>query len=126
MHLLKQSCFPPEIIHPEGEIIQEIIGAQTGGVKSHSLAKVTLPPGKTSVPHYHKESEESYLILSGTAALRVDNNTFRLSAGDAVVIEPNEVHQITNRADVELGFLAVCVPAWHPGDSFNENQAESR
>jgi mannose-6-phosphate isomerase-like protein (cupin superfamily) len=42
-----------------------------------------------------------------------------------VLIEPDEVHQIFNPAKENLVFLAVCVPAWQPEDSFN-TEATSR
>jgi mannose-6-phosphate isomerase-like protein (cupin superfamily) len=79
---------------------------------------VTIAPGKSSLPHFHKESEESYLILSGKAELAIGSAQFELSAGEAALIEPNETHQITNPGPGELVFLAVCVPAWRPEDSF--------
>lgn len=128
MCIAKQSSFPPEIINPEGEILQEIFGADTGGIENHSLDKVTLPPGKKSVPNYHKKSTESYMILSGTATLSIEihrnpsksieQHQVELTAGEAVLIAPFEVHQIMNHTNVNVVFLAVCVPAWQPDDSY--------
>lgn len=118
MYISKKSNYPKKLFTPDGEIIQEILGLAAGGIKSHSLAKITIEPGKASSLHFHKESEESYLILSGKASLKIDDQKFTLSSGEAILIEANEVHQITNHADQDLVFLAVCVPAWHPGDSF--------
>jgi mannose-6-phosphate isomerase-like protein (cupin superfamily) len=89
-----------------------------GGVQSHSLAEVRIPPGGSSSAHYHKRSEESYLILSGQAKLVVDSQERTLKQGDAVLIEPPEVHQISNPFEENLVFLAVCIPAWQPGDSY--------
>lgn len=69
MHITNKSNLPDLIDNPHGEAVQEILGIQAGGVQSHSLARVIIAPGKSSLPHYHKESEESYLILSGKAKL---------------------------------------------------------
>ena len=118
MHITTQSNLPEEISNPHGENLQEILGIKAGGVNSHSLARVTIKAGKSSLPHFHKESEESYLILSGKASLAVDSHKFELSRGEAVLIEPHEVHQISNPGPADLVFLAVCVPAWRPEDSF--------
>jgi len=126
MVLSKKSQRSPDITNPDGEIIQEILGAKTGGVQSHSLAEVTIPPGKSSTPHFHKQSEESYLILSGKATLVIDQETFELFSGDACLIQPQEVHQIANHSDEDLIFIAVCVPAWQPYDSFNITEAGAR
>ncbi|MFW5714081.1 MAG: cupin domain-containing protein [Brevefilum sp.] len=118
MQITRESNLPDLITNPHGEDVQEILGINAGGVESHSLARVTIAPGKCSLPHYHKGSEESYLILSGTADLEVDSHKFNLSPGEAVLIEPFEVHQISNPGSEDLVFLAVCVPAWRPDDSF--------
>ena len=118
MHISRKSSYPEKLLIPDGEIIQEILGLSAGGIEGHSLAKITIPPGNASARHFHKKSEESYLILSGIANLEIDDQAFTLSEGEAVLIEMNEIHQITNKNDQDLVFLAVCVPAWHPDDSF--------
>ena len=119
MHITRESNLPKEIHNPHGENVQEILGRVAGGVEGHSLARVTILPGKSSLPHFHKESEESYLILSGKALMEIDEKKFELSPGEAVLIEPQEVHQISNPGPGDLIFLAVCVPAWYPEDSFD-------
>jgi len=125
MYIAKKSSFPPEISNPEGEILQEIFGTNTGGIENHSLAKVTLPPGKKSVPHYHKISTESYIILSGTAALHIDQQQATLEPGEAVLMSPHELHQISNLTNSDVVFIAVCVPAWQPDDSFEIDVTEA-
>ena len=119
MHITKKSNLPDLIENPHGEDVQEILGVQAGGIKSHSLARVTIAPGKRSLPHFHKESDESYLILSGKAEMVINAQHFELSPGEAVLIEPQEVHQIFNPGLEDLVFLAVCVPAWRPDDSYD-------
>lgn len=118
MIISKKDHLPPAIINPQGENLQEILGLVAGGAQSHSLAKVILPSSHSSAPHYHKVSDESYWILSGVATLNIDGNIFELTSGEAVLIQPMEVHQISNQTDETLIFLAVCVPAWSPEDSF--------
>jgi len=119
MYISKKSALPEKLHNMEGEILQEILGLQAGEVKSHSLASVTIPPGNASKCHFHKKSEESYYILSGKASLEINDKSYQLQAGEAVLIEPNDLHQISNHGDENLVFLAICVPAWHPDDSFD-------
>ncbi len=110
----------PQPIHTaSGEIIQELLGLVAGGVNSHSLARVTIPPGKSCLPHFHKISDESYLILSGTATMLINGVEFILHPWESVLIEPMDVHRVFNHSDEDLVFLAACVPAWQPGDSFD-------
>lgn len=118
MITIKKQDYPSIIQNPSGESVQELLGIRAGGVHSHSLARIVIPPGNSADPHFHKHSEESYLILSGRAALHIDQIEFELHTGEAVLIEPMEVHQISNPGDKDLVFLAVCIPAWQPGDSF--------
>ena len=118
MYLSEIENRPPKVTSPDGEILQEIFGHQIGGIKSHSLAEVTIPPGMSSTPHFHKTSEETYLILSGQADMVINQDHFTLESGDAILIQPHEVHQIFNRDLEDLVFLAVCVPAWQPEDNY--------
>lgn len=110
-----------EPIHsPTGEAIYSLIGRGEGegGVESHSLAEVVIPPGKSSERHYHQELEETYYILHGQGEMEIDGEAFTLQPGDACLIEAGEAHQIFNREKEDLVFLAVCGPAWKPEDSF--------
>ena len=125
MIITKINDYPAPII-TSGDHIQEIIGLEAGDAKSHSLARVTIKPGKASAPHFHKISDESYFILSGTATMNIDGVEFSLQQGEAVLIEPLEVHQIHNFGDDDLVFLAVCVPAWHPDDSFEMDESTEK
>jgi len=124
MLVTRKSDYPPLIKNQGGEKIQEVLGVQAGGVFGHSIAEITIPPGGTAMAHFHRETKETYLILSGVAAMQIDREQFELQAGEAVLIEPNEVHQINNTGEDNLHFLAVCVPAWQPDDSFEARPSE--
>lgn len=125
MFLSKPNSRPPELTNPEGEIVQELLGLQVGKAQSHSLAEVTIPPGKSSTAHYHRQSEESYLILSGEGTLIVNQVSYPLTPGDAVLIQPLEIHQLFNAGPAALVFIAVCVRAWQPDDSFEPGGPEA-
>jgi mannose-6-phosphate isomerase-like protein (cupin superfamily) len=105
---------------PSGEIIYELVGKAAGGepTPNHSLARIVIPRGKSSAPHYHKLSQETYYILEGEGTMIVNGESHTLHPGQACLIEPEEVHQIANHGVYDLVFLAVCVPAWVPEDSY--------
>ena len=111
MHL-KNALETQGIETAHGEIVREILGHTAGGTSAHSLAHITLPPGKSSLKHYHPVVEESYYVLSGQGRMLVQNEERSLKPGDTVAIPPNTVHQIVNQSDEALTFLAVCVPPW--------------
>jgi mannose-6-phosphate isomerase-like protein (cupin superfamily) len=119
MHIASKADVKQPIESPLGEIVHELVGAseESGGAGKHSLALVTIPPGKSSARHYHPVAEETYYILRGVARMVVDGRSFRLSPGQACFIQPPEQHQIFNAGDGDLEFIAVCAPAWTPDDS---------
>lgn len=119
MHVTSKGEAGEPIESPPGELIYELIGAaaETGGSEKHSVALVTVPPGKSSARHYHLVSEESYYILRGKARMVVDDQRFQLAPGQACLIEPGEQHQIWNAGEEDLEFIAVCAPAWVAEDS---------
>ncbi len=89
-----------------------------GGTRNHSFVFVSIPPDKMSPAHYHKLSEETYYLLSGKGRLTVNGQDRVLEAGDACLIMPGEVHQITNDTGEVLDFLTVSAPAWQPDDTY--------
>ncbi|MBZ0292583.1 MAG: cupin domain-containing protein [Anaerolineae bacterium] len=113
MHIKNTSSITP-CSSPTGEVIHEFMGQVAGGSHQHSLAQITLPPGKASAKHYHPVAEESYYILSGHGTLMLGDEIMTLASGDVVAIPANTIHEIRNNTTEDLIFLAVCVPAWTP------------
>ena len=121
MKVADPSLVVDPLVTPSGEIIAEVVGVAVGDESNHSLARIVIPPGKSSSPHYHKVSQETYFILKGEGQMRVNDKSFTLLPGQACWIELGEIHQIHNRDETELVFLAICAPAWVPEDSFDVN-----
>lgn len=82
-----------------------------------------LQPRRTGCPfHSHAAEWELYLILNGEAAVRANEETRTLRAGDVVLHPPGEAHQITNAsATEELLFYVVAdnapVDYWYYPDT---------
>jgi hypothetical protein len=47
-----------------------------------SLAEATLEPGQATVRHYHRETEEIYLVTKGSGTMEVDGDTRQVRPGD--------------------------------------------
>ncbi len=120
MRVVKKEDISNPLINPSGEEIYEMIGQlpEIGGTIHHSFVHVVIPPGKSPYAHYHKVSEETYYILNGIGSMVVDGKEFQLQPGQACLIKPLEIHQIFNKGEHDLEFLAVSAPAWTPDDSF--------
>ena len=64
-----------------------------------------LPSGSAFRPHYHEDMQEVFVILNGAVTITVDGTSYRLSAGDAIVVEPREVHQMRNDSNVNVEYI---------------------
>ena len=119
MRVVAKDQITEALVTPTGERIYELIGKteESGGTSKHSLALVIIPPGKSSAPHFHKDSEETYYVLNGEGWMQINEDGFTLSPGQACLIEPGEIHQIINKGEIDLEFLAVFAPAWVAEDS---------
>jgi uncharacterized cupin superfamily protein len=82
-----------------------------------------LAPGECGCPfHSHALQWEMFVILAGSAAVRMENESVVLGPGDVVLHSPGEAHQITNASDrEELVFWLIAdnppVDYWHYPDS---------
>jgi mannose-6-phosphate isomerase-like protein (cupin superfamily) len=80
-----------------------------------SIAKIVNEPDSTATRHYHQDSKEIYIITKGSAEMVVDQSSFRVSAGDVVVILPHEWHYLITHAEA-VEFLAISIPPYTPDD----------
>lgn len=67
-----------------------------------------LEPGKFSFPyHFHRNSEELFVILTGSAMLRTPKDFLELCSGDTVFFEmgPEGAHQLYNHTDEPCRYL---------------------
>lgn len=69
----------------------------------------TLAEGSMS-RHMHREQEELYVVLDGTAMIDVDDARHRLGERDALVVPPHAWHRVTNVGIGPLTFLVVAAP----------------
>lgn len=122
MHLIQSTSPVHPVVDEGGGKIFELLGANgaLGGAKNHSIIRLELAPGASSPcnPHFHQRSEETYVVLSGNAELRVDDLLYVLSAGDIAAVGVGEVHQITATGDKPLTALAIMAPGFDLADVY--------
>ena len=64
----------------------------TGG--EYTLIELTLAPdGFVAMAHMHPYQTETFEIVSGELAFKVDGETVTPLAGDVVVVEPGQAHK---------------------------------
>ncbi len=60
--------------------------------------------------HVHREQEELYLVLDGTAAIMVDGVSFKLGERDALAVPAGAEHQLSNVGLGPLTFFVTAAP----------------
>ena len=62
-----------------------------------------VPPGKTPYPYHSQSAQwEFYHVISGNGAVRHEDGTTAIEAGDAFIFKPGEPHQIINDHEQDL------------------------
>ena len=109
----------PAFVTKDTSIIREILAPRNApeAIRHQSLAEAILPPGAATQPHYHPVTEEIYYILSGSAIMRIGDETRTAGPGDGIAIPPGAPHQITNTGESDLVFLCCCAPAYSHEDT---------
>jgi mannose-6-phosphate isomerase-like protein (cupin superfamily) len=83
-----------------------------------SLAEATLEPGQSTQRHFHRQSEEIYVVLDGEGNLEINGEVRRIEPGDAALIPPRAWHEI--HAVGALRFLCCCAPPYSHEDTYFE------
>ena len=75
----------------------------TGHIQMLNWAR--LPEGSSFAAHYHEDMQETFVILTGTVEMVVGDESVTLKAGDAIMIDHHEVHQMHNRSDHDVDYV---------------------
>jgi quercetin dioxygenase-like cupin family protein len=96
----------------DGSTIREYVHSSV-----QSLAEATLVPGQSTRRHYHRVSEEIYLLVGGGGTMELDGETREVTEGDAILIPPGAWHELlAGPGGVTL--LCCCVPPYSHDDTF--------
>jgi mannose-6-phosphate isomerase-like protein (cupin superfamily) len=108
---------PSTSIEGDGEWLQtrpgercciRVSAADTGG--AYSLVEIVSSPGDSTPMHIHRNEDEHFVILEGTARIALGDKTFDATAGTAVSLPRNIPHAWGNASNSPLRFLGVCTP----------------
>ena len=100
----------------DGSQIRSILDCTNAPVCNQSLAEASLAQGASTDRHYHKKTEEFYVLLDGEGTIEIDGEERRVAPGDAILIPPGAWHQIT--ASTALRFLCCCAPPYSHEDTY--------
>src|ERR1051325_6893776 len=112
LNLAAQTPFPTK----DGSTIRSILDRTNAPVEKQSLAEARMPAGGRTERHYHKVSEELYLILEGAGEIELDGERRMVGPGDAVLIPSGVWHTIM--ATEPIRFLCCCAPPYAHEDTY--------
>jgi mannose-6-phosphate isomerase-like protein (cupin superfamily) len=101
----------------DGSEIRVLLDARLGGARNQSLAEASLPAGGSTRRHRHPRTEELYVLLEGRGEMEVAGERRSVGPGDAILIPPGALHQITAAAEGPLRFLCCCAPPYSDDDT---------
>ena len=101
----------------DGSEIREWAGLVSAPARNQSLAEATIPVGCATTAHYHRLTEELYLVTCGRGRLIIDGEEREIVEGDCALIPPGARHKLFNTGSVPLKVLCVCSPAYAEQDT---------
>ncbi|HEY4428250.1 MAG TPA: cupin domain-containing protein [Solirubrobacteraceae bacterium] len=101
----------------DGSEIREWAGRVAAPAQNQSLAEATIPVGGATTEHYHRLSEELYLVSAGSGRLVVDGEERMIGEGDCALIPPGARHKLFNVGPAPLRVVCACSPAYSDEDT---------
>jgi mannose-6-phosphate isomerase-like protein (cupin superfamily) len=101
----------------DGSEIREWAGKLAMPACNQSLAEATIPVGGATTEHYHRKTEELYLIVAGSGCLVIDGEEQLVGEGDCALIEPGARHKLFNVGSEPLRVVCACAPAYSDEDT---------
>lgn len=101
----------------DGSEIREWAGPVSAPARNQSLAEATIPVGAATTAHYHRLTEELYLVTAGRGRLIIDGEEREIAEGDCALIPPGANHKLHNVGDSPLRIVCACAPAYSDADT---------
>ncbi|HEX7292637.1 MAG TPA: cupin domain-containing protein [Conexibacter sp.] len=117
MEIARRDELQPYVTRDGSEIREWVAPDPSRPTRRQSLAEATVPPGGSTLAHFHRESEEIYLVTSGSGRLRLGDEERPIAAGDCVVIPPGTVHRLWADPGAPLVVVCSCVPPYSHEDT---------
>jgi mannose-6-phosphate isomerase-like protein (cupin superfamily) len=101
----------------DGSEIREWAGPVSIPARNQSLAEATIPVGGATTEHYHRLTEELYLVTAGRGRLVIDGEERKIAVGDCALIPPGARHKLFNQGEEPLRIVCACSPAYSDEDT---------
>ncbi len=106
----------PALIQAPGnkpKVIEEFIGRVNSATEGVSVARMQSPEGWAE-PGQTPGFDEYSIVLAGTLRVESKDDSFTVTAGQAVIAEKGEWVRYSTPHEGGAEYVAVCVPAFSP------------
>jgi mannose-6-phosphate isomerase-like protein (cupin superfamily) len=93
------------------------------GSRNLSVNWLEVPAGVSEPLRSHEESEQVYVVVTGSGTMSATGDTQRLGIGDLVLIPPATDHAVSNDGSETLALVAVQSPAVSADEMFSRRLA---
>jgi mannose-6-phosphate isomerase-like protein (cupin superfamily) len=98
----------------DNAVARQIVSPSNSRAMKISMADIIIPAGVEVKRHHHPVAEEIYYITSGEGIMTINGASRRVGRGDAIVIEPGDVHKFLNDTKADVRMIVTSTPAWTP------------
>src|SRR5215216_3981576 len=78
--------------------------------ESLSVKQELMLPQTAETLHYHEKAQQFFFVLRGIATFEVEDNNFRVPAGQGFHVEAGKKHRIINNTGEDLEFILSSQP----------------
>jgi quercetin dioxygenase-like cupin family protein len=96
---------PCEGVSHDPEITKQVMLRRGDVPHLTAFSRSTLLPGQTAHAHQHRDMFEVFLVEAGAGLMTIAGTAHQLERGVCIVIEPGELHEITNNSASELALM---------------------
>lgn len=77
-----------------------LLSGRGAGLEKLQVLLMVIEPGARTSKHFHP-SEELFYVIKGDVIFHSDNSQVEAAAREAVIVLPNQIHQVENASDKE-------------------------
>jgi quercetin dioxygenase-like cupin family protein len=108
MKVINCEHVPSKKVEMEGSAdctVRWLVG-EADGAPTFAMRQFEVAPGGYTPRHFH-DYEHEVFVLEGNGVVMENNVEHRLSAGDVILVKPNEIHQFKNTGEAPMKFLCL-------------------
>ena len=102
MKKISISQLPREGVSHDPQITKQVMLRRGDLPHVTAFSRSTLLPGQTAHEHQHRDMFEVFFVESGAGTMKIAGTEHQLERGVCILVEPGELHEISNTGSAEL------------------------